>query len=142
MVILPQEKDTEAKYVEVKPFTNHMNCIVPKTNYKKLTRLLHIAYSSPNVHSYVQAIGRDQHATWPHLSTKSFTKHLHETTETVLGYLDYERKKLSTKKIVQSSSEVKMDLRPEPTAKNATMSTCQCVKTLTESKVTKLDGSL
>jgi hypothetical protein len=99
--------------------TYHANFIVPKTNREKLIRFLHAACGSPTVNSFIQAINKGYLSTWPQLSGKHVKQYLRAPTATILGHLDHQRKnKLSTKKIIQTSTEELLDTSPPERSHN------------------------
>ena len=94
---------------------NVANYIIPKTNSEKLTRFLHGACGSPVVQTLIHGVKEDHLSTWPHLTARNIAKDIRAPTATILGHLDHQRKnKLSTKRLAQSSLEMKLDIKPEP----------------------------
>ena len=86
---------------KVKLSTNYVNYIPPKSNSEKLTIFLYGTCSSPHVYSFIKAIDRYQRTS-------------KNTCATILVCMSYQRRnKLSSKRIAQSESKVKMVLKTE-----------------------------
>ena len=96
--------------------TSHQtNYIMPKTNSAKLRKFLYGACRLPVVKSLVHSVEKDHLSTRPHLTPCNITQNIRAPTPTMIGHLDYQRKnKISTKRMPQSSLEMNLNIKPEP----------------------------